>query len=166
MRTIFKSGIIFICSILFLHISVQAQTNFSGSYRLDKSKTEFDEAPDWIIPQGYQITQNNGDVTIVRDLLDPQLKQQRDTLRLKADGGVFHNDSYSGKKQSFTLKWDADQKGFVVTLHSVTPEGDVFADKTEHWTLSDEGKALSIVLDANQVSNGFKYTVKGYYSKR
>lgn len=146
--------------------TLKAQTNFSGSYSLDKQKTDFGPAPQWILPQSYTITQQGSAITIIRAMLDPQMQSHRDTLQLRADGSTFQNSSYSGKRQSFILTWAADKKSFTVTLHSVTPDGQPFANSTETWSLDDSGKLLLAERSVEQVSNGSKYTLKGYYDKK
>jgi len=161
-----KTTFLFLFTVCVLAGTVKAQTNFSGSYSLDKQKTDFGPAPQWILPQAYTITQQGANLIIIRDMLDPQSQQHRDTLQLKADGSVFQNASYSGKKQSFTLAWSTDQKSFTLTLHSVTPAGEPFLNMTETWSLDADGKTLVIDRNADQVSIRSKYSIKAYYTKQ
>lgn len=139
-----------------------AQSNFNGSYHLDKEKTQFGVAPVWVVPQDYTIRQNAHNLVIEESQLDPQSKPHRDTLNLSANGSVFQNFSYSHKTQKFTLAWDADGKGFTVTRHSFTDDGQPFLNTSDHWSKTDD-QTLTIETNVEQVSNHYKYKLILYY---
>jgi hypothetical protein len=148
-----------------LSATVFAQKNsFSGNWQINTQKTDFGKAPEWILPEKFTINQANNQITIIRLLHDPQLQAHVDTALLSYDNKVYENRSYSNKKQSYSLKWDADQKGFSITLHSLTDDNHPFSDITEKCSLSDDGKTLTINRKVEQAS-GLKYSIVAYYDK-
>jgi hypothetical protein len=158
--------LLFITAMLFTITTFAQQTNFSGNWKINTQKTDFASlhAPSYILPLKLNMVQENSKIIIIRLVDDPKMQEHIDSAVLSFDSKVYQSRSYSDKKQSYSLNWDDNQKGFTVILHSVTDDNKLFQDATEKWSLSEDGKTLIINRSVEQAS-GLKYSIVAYYDK-
>jgi hypothetical protein len=134
------------------------KTNFSGNWKLDTTKTQFGQAPKYMIPWKIKVDQQADDIVIMRTPLDTAMQEQavvKETLNF--NGSVFQQLS-GGKNVTTKIVWPDD--------HSFTLTRNGSLNATETWTLEDDGKTLFIDRFVEQTSNGFKYEIKCYYDKQ
>jgi len=148
-----------------LPLTLFAQTNFSGKWALDKTKTNLGEAPLYVLPQSFEIDQKPGELIIRRNAMDTQQATYSYSEVLPFDGSeskivIEHN----GTTRQTSLKWGADKKTFLLNSTSFTKDGVPGNRIAEDWSLADNGKTL-IVNRKTEQSNGVTFTIKAFYTK-
>jgi len=133
------------------------KTNFSGTWKLNKEKTEFGEAPIWIVPQSLTVTQQSDHLVLTRTSLNDQNKEQEPISETLTFNGKPFERTATGKTITTTVQWTNNQ--------SFNLERDGTTKATETWMLADSGKTLVIDRAVVQISNGYKYSIKCYYDK-
>lgn len=123
--------------VFLLALPALAATNFSGSWKLNTSKSDFGPMPP---PDS---------ATMKVDHQDPKLtvvnKQSRDgnefesTSNYTTDGKECTNE-FRGNPRKSVLKWEGD----VLVIESKGKFGDNEFTSTEKWALSADGKTLTI----------------------
>lgn len=141
------------------------QVNFSGTWSIDKTKTDFGSAPEYVLPRSFKIDQLKDMITIERVLLDGQLTEHPLKEILPFSEVPVETVTYTGGKRNSILKWNEDHNGFELSTKSMAASGAPGLIIKETWTLRDDGKMLSIERYVEQ-PNGQKYTIKGYYDKK
>lgn len=140
------------------------KTNFSGSYKVNKDKVNWGQAPEFILPRYIKVDQGKDKVIISRVPLDEDLKELSavaDTLDFK--GTIFTKTTVSGKTTS-VLKWLNDSS-FELSRQSIDQDGELAVSAIETWTLEDSGKTLIISRMVTQ-GDGLKYTTKAFYDRQ
>lgn len=163
-----KKNILHISLIILLAFATNTlfaqSTNFSGKWQINKTKTDFGQAPEWVLPKIYAVSNGKSAFIISRVTLDAQLNEHPSTETLTFDGKEALSTLYNGSKRTSSLKWSADQQSFTITASSVmnTNPGPKISDT---WSLSDNGKTL--VIDRTVVNpDGGTYSLKAYYDKQ
>ena len=144
-RIFFSIGIL---AILALNIgaSAAAKANFSGSWKLDKAKS--DGLPPGM-DQAMKVTHEGDSVNIETTLKGEQGEQTvPDSYILDGKEKDLQRGSAKGKR---TSKWTTDGNGFEVSenVTAETPEGEVKLQTTRKWTLAADGKTLTIEMKVN-----------------
>lgn len=146
--------------ILLLCSSIAAfaqKTNFSGTWLINKAKTDFNaaHAAEWVVPKIIKVEQQADKLTLTRISTDNQLRDQPPVIEiLDFDGSPFQRTS-SGSQVATTLHWLTDAS------FGLTRKGTQIA--TENWTLTDGGNSL--VIDRNVETSTGSYAIKCYYNK-
>jgi len=151
---------------LFITSASFAQTaNFSGKYVLDKAKTDFGQAPQWIIPKAIEVKQGKDSVRFTRVGLDTQMNEHPYTETLPFDGeAITTNVAFTQSQRTSSLVWTADKQSFTLKIDG-SRDGAPISSATEEWSLLDGGKLL--LVDRHVVMpNGFSYENKGYYDRQ
>jgi len=152
----------------FSSVFAQSPTNFNGTYTINKSKTDFrtdaGQAPDWVLPVKFKVTQSGNNVTIVRTIVDDRGVQSDRTY-------IFAGDTPSdittakGSKIHTTLQWNADKTAFTLDTKIADIDPQSSENFTEVWSLNNDSKLLVLDRNEEQLGNGLKYHIKGYYEK-
>jgi len=133
------------------------KSNFSGTWKLDTIRTTFGQGPSWTIPKKLTVAQHTDSLVLTRVNLNTQMQEQTPvTETLTFDGKPFQR-TIQETQVTTTLQWLEDNS------FKLTRNGNLNA--TETWRLEDSGKTLVVDRSVEQRSNGFKYTIKGYYNK-
>jgi hypothetical protein len=111
-----------ICLTSSLNTSSQ-QTDFSVEGTINKSKINFEQAPEWVLPKQFAVEQKSEQITIEQDLLDDQLQVHLFTEKLGFNGKEITRVSYTGTKKTSAPKWANDRKTFVFSSHSESATG-------------------------------------------
>jgi hypothetical protein len=145
--------------LLFLLISsgVFAQTNFSGKWVFNQTKSKIPERQDAQGgggPGGPGGPMGGGDRTVTQDeklLTVNQTMQSPDgetpmTNKYNLDGSVSENTFVMDMKRKSTLTWSADKKSITIVSKMVLDMGGDSREikESETWKLSDDGKTLFI----------------------
>jgi hypothetical protein len=141
------------------------QTDFSGTWVINKGKIQFGEAPEWVLPKGFTVSQQKDSMSIIRIMLDDQMGEHPFTETLTYDGKESHNTTFQQVKKTSTLLWIADGKSFVLTTTGITSDGKPGNASKEIWSLDDEGQTLIVDRSVKQ-ADGMEYTIKAYYDKK
>jgi hypothetical protein len=153
---------IFVISISFTLMTRTAmaqKTDFSGSYTIDTSKTNFGQAPKWTVSKNLKVSQQKSEVILSLTGLNEDLTERAPvTDSLAFDGTPFQRSAGDGLTTICILKWVSDQS-FVISRK--TGKRSV----SETWTLEDGGKSLVVERSVEQ-ANGLKYTIKCIYDRQ
>lgn len=127
-------------------VSAAAKPNFSGTWTLDAGKSE------GVRPGASEtmtVKQDGDKLTVERKSTGPQGGENTSTDTYSADnkeGDFTMNMMRNEVKGKRTSKWSADGKSLEVHDKASldTPNGAMTIDSTSTWTLSDDGKTLTI----------------------
>lgn len=149
------------CIIVSLIFSAQvfAQANFSGTWKLNESKSQFGGQPTGSVFSGLKVTQTDRSLTITgsRD------NGTSTTALYPMDGSNMTMPLDNGRKMAANLKWTADKTG-LTRYSAYYSQGDQpDYSSTEEWRLTDGGKALILTRTFNR--NGNAVTIKAVYDK-
>lgn len=154
----------FVILLLLLPLLGRAQKNvFSGKWVLNLRKTDFKQAPDWLLPKSLEVTQKNDAIIIQARVYDKDMVGHYYTETLPFDGTSRQTATYGSSKRTVSLKWDYGDKNFVLSVHAVTDQDDTGTDFTETWSLENDGKTLVLDRVATQYGD---YSIKAYYDKK
>ena len=133
-------------------IAASAKANFSGTWNLDKSRSE--GLPPTVKDQVMTVTQTDDKISIESKLTTEQGDQNvSDTYVLDGKPADFTSKGPGGieGKGKRTAKWSADGNGIDVTEEVTydTPNGAVAVNITRKWTLSPDGKTLTIEMNVS-----------------
>lgn len=145
-RNFMKGGVALLVLALGL-VAVAAKANFSGTWTLDKTKSE--GLPTAIKEQVLTVTQSEDKLTIESKLTTEQGEQTTsDVYTLDGKPADFTQKGPGGAegKGKRTAKWAADGNGIEVSeeINYETPNGTMAVNITRKWALSADGKTLTI----------------------
>ena len=157
-----KSIIIFVISISFTLMTRTAMAqkiDFSGSYTIDTSKTNFGQAPKWVVGKNLKVSQQKNRIILSIIGINEDLTERTPvTDSLQFDERPFQRPASDGLTTICTLKWVSDQS---LVISRKTGKRSI----SETWTLADDSKTLVIDRSVEQ-ADGFKYTIKCYYDRQ
>lgn len=146
-------------------LSAAAKANFTGTWTLDKSRSEG-------LPPGMDQV-----MTVVQT--DDKLNLETKVTTAEGEQAIADSYALTGQETEFTprggggmtgkgkrtAKWSADGNGIDVSEEAVfeTPEGPVTVQVTRKWTMAADGKTLTIELtfkDPNDTKTSKRIFVK------
>jgi hypothetical protein len=144
-------------------MSMAQHMDFSGKWNLNLQKTDFKQAPDWLLPKSLEIKQKNDAIIIEARVYDDHRVQHYYTEILSLDGTISTTFTYNNNKRIVSLRWNLDNKSFVLSVRPVTADDQFGPYFTETWSLENDGKTLVLDRVASQAND---YSVKAYYDKK
>ena len=154
------------------------KANFSGDWALDTEKSVFPAAPGGGGPPGgrgrgetkLKVTQTGTALTIVRTSPGRDGAEVLTTDNLTADGKESTSTGgREGSVRKVTAKWSDDQNTVVITTSTTMSfqGGDPMTiPGKETWSLSADGKVLTIDSERNSPMGGGATTSKLVYNKQ
>jgi hypothetical protein len=149
---------------------VADKANFGGNWALNEGKSELGDFGGRVAARKLKVDQKGDGITVART--SPGFNGGEDVTRtetLTFDGKATESTNTGGfgtSKRKSTIKWAGDEKSFAIT-YNVTFEGNdgpIVINGTETWTLSADGKVLTI--ETKSTSPQGEFTVKGVYDKQ
>ncbi len=133
-------------------VAASAKANFSGTWTLDKTKSE--GLPPALKDQVMTVTQTDDKLVIENKLTTEQGEtNQTDTYTLDGKPADFTAKGPGGLegKGKRTAKWTADGNAIDVSEEILfdTPQGSATVEITRKWTLSADGKTLQIDMNVS-----------------
>jgi len=141
------------------------KTDFSGTYVMNKTKTNLGPAPEWILPRYIKVEQQKKTVVIARTGLNQQLEEQppvADTLAF--DGAAFVRKVGGNNVVSSSLNWNTDTS-FEIDRKTINDMNIAVSTLKESWTLEEEGKTLVINREVVQ-ANGKAYQTRAVFDRQ
>lgn len=141
------------------------KTDFSGTYLLNKTKTDLGPAPEWILPRYITVAQQPEKCVINRTSLNQQLQEQvpvSDTLPFNS--AIVVKVLGNGKSADSRLAWNGDNS-FTITRTIRRADNMISGTTIEQWRLEEDGKVLILNRSVEQ-SNGMKYTTRAVYDRK
>lgn len=137
---------------------LHAQQPINGIYKINTTKTQFGEAPQWSLPLSLKLSDAHGKITIIRHIADQSGSESDRTLNF-GTGTTAAYSSPSGAQNKATLQWTAGHASLVLNN---TSTGLSFK---ETWSLADNGQTLVVDRHVEQ-PDGMQYDIKAYYDKQ
>jgi len=125
-----------------------ARTDFSGTWVLDKAKSEGLQGRMAGVDQTWAVTQDAKTVTIDKSFSggEQPIPSQKSTYNLDGSETSMEMTGRMPGKAALKAKWQGDGK--ILELNSVLKANiqgnDVTITTTEHWELADGGKTLKV----------------------
>lgn len=143
----------------------QAQSpDLSGKWQIDKTKTNFGRAPEYVLSHALNVTQTNSGLTVDRTQLNAQGEEKHYTQTLRLDGKSTQTITTNGNMETDSVQAHSSDS-LTLGTSARTPAGAPILNATETWTLEDNGHTLVIDRKVQQ-SSGMKFGIKGYYDKQ
>lgn len=127
--------------LLFASVGLMAQANFSGTWALNESKSNFGNSQFRMAANTLTITQDATQITSERTMQGPD-GEMKMSEKYKLDGSVSENKGFMDNVSKSTLTWSADKTS--VTITTAMSFGDQEFKTNQTWTLGDGGKLLTI----------------------
>ena len=124
-----------------------APTNFSGTWLLDKAKTEGLQGQAASVDQTWVVTQDAKTFTVEKNFSGGEQPRapQKSTYNLDGSETSLEMTGRMSGKAALKAKWQGDS---ILELSSVLKTNiqgnDVTITTTEHWELADGGKTLKV----------------------
>ncbi|MGH9932281.1 MAG: hypothetical protein ACREA9_24025 [Pyrinomonadaceae bacterium] len=125
-----------------------AGTNFSGTWVLDKAKSEDLQGRMANVDQEWAVTQDAKTLTVDKSFSggEQPIPSQKSTYNLDGSETSMEMTGRMPGKAALKAKWQGDGK--ILELNSVLKANvqgnDVTITTTEHWELADGGKTLKV----------------------
>ena len=146
-------------ALIIASVGVYGQSDFTGKWKLNKDKSEFNDTPGAPAAASLLVQQKAGTITFQRD--------ERRMEFLKVDSAAFVDIEEGDHTTRVSMKLSDDKKGFVETrvyTYPKTETGIVAAKKIRTWTLSGDKKVLTIT-DQILANNGDNYVMVLVYER-
>ncbi len=114
--------IVFLLSAVFFSTLLFAQTDFSGTWTLNTSKSQLGERS--FAPKSLVITQKGNEMT-VESLSEFQGQERTRTSKYTLDGKESVNPGFRDSEIKSKAAWSADKKSLTITSNFETPNGDM-----------------------------------------
>ncbi|MGN6177606.1 MAG: hypothetical protein ACTHNW_00380 [Mucilaginibacter sp.] len=138
--------------------------DFTGTWKINVSKSDFGGAPAYSLNKALKIVQSVNQIEIDRTSEDDKGADSTAVESAIYNGKPVQIKNNSGVVKEFTFNWSADGKALTEVFSYSNVSGEPMFQGKETLERSDDGKALIITRNVS-ASNGFQYTVKGYYDK-
>jgi hypothetical protein len=130
---------IILFALLFASVTIYGQSDFSGKWKLNSEKSEFNETPGTPAAAKLIVEQKNGTLTLQRN------GRAKEVLNIDSTASIEIKEGEN--KTNVSMKLAADKKGLIETRVYTYPEtetAEVAAKKIRTWTLSADKKTLTI----------------------
>ena len=155
-----------IFGMLVLAATVFAAPNFTGTWALDTAKSELPESGQGrgsFMAPAMTVTQDAASITVERTMTGRDGQERKTTTKLTPDGKVVTETNDRGSVDT-KASWDTATL-VVDTARKFEREGQTFEMKrSEKWTLSADGKELTIVFTQSSQRGDSKG--KAVYTKK
>ena len=133
---------------LLLTVQLSAQNgavNFSGSWALNESKSNFGDSPFRMAASILTIKQEGNNLSTERTVNSPDGQEMKMTGKYTMDGKECENTGFMDSKTKSTVKWSDDNKSITIASSTIfNMNGDNMEMKaSETWMLDGE-KTLKI----------------------
>jgi hypothetical protein len=124
-------------------VTMYGQADFTGSWKLNPEKSQFNNTPGAPAAGKLVVEQKNGTVSFQRNDRPKETLKIDSTASIEiSDGGIIE-----GSQTQITMKPTPDKKGLIETRTYTYPEEqtkEIAIKKTRTWTLSTDKKTLTI----------------------
>ncbi len=122
------------------------QTDFSGTWKLNESKSELGQFGARGVPSKMVIDQKTDVISFTRTAMNFQGEEATATEAMSFDGKESESLVFGTSKKKSTLKWATDSKDMVITSNiAFEMQGQsINISSVETWNLSADGKMITI----------------------
>jgi hypothetical protein len=144
---------------------IPQKTDFSGNWKINKTRMDFGRIPEYIMPTSFVIEQHADRILVEKTSLTHDNEEIKVTENLLFDGSVTKTDLPDGRKKMSNVKWNDNGKIIVWYSENQNADGTSIGKVTDSCILIDGGKTLIIQKSVKQ-SDGYSFTIKGFYEKQ
>lgn len=122
-----------------------AQTNFSGTWAFNESKSNFGESQFRFAATLMVVTQDANTLTVESTMPGRDGEEMKTSAKYTLDGKVSENPMFNSTRKS-TVTWSADKSSLIIASTMTLDMGGETREmkSTETWKLSEGGKLLSV----------------------
>jgi hypothetical protein len=137
-------------------VSAQSKANFSGTWILDKSRSDASQLLG--VSEGVEkdpnttmtmVVDQQGTTIMVTRVLKAQGEERRETHTYKTDGQETTNTGFRGESVVARTFWEGDKLVVVATRKMKVLVKELSVDSRGVWSLSPDGKTLTIDAKVN-----------------
>jgi hypothetical protein len=115
-----------------------AKPNFTGDWKMNVSKSDFGQMP---APDSVTYKVKHDDPKLANDTKQSGQFEMEQHLNYTTDGKESTNEGFQGSTMKSVAKWDGD----ILVIESKAQFGDNPVTITQKWSLSADGKNLTVV---------------------
>lgn len=122
-----------------------AQTNFSGTWAFNESKSNFGESQFRFAATLMVVTQDANTLTVESTMPGRDGEEMKTSAKYTLDGKVSENPMFNSTRKSI-VTWSADKSSLIIASTMTLDMGGETREmkSTETWKLSEGGKLLSV----------------------
>jgi len=122
-----------------------AQTNFSGTWAFNESKSNFGESQFRFAATLMVVTQDANTLTVESTMPGRDGEEMKTSAKYTLDGKVSENPMFNSTRKSI-VTWSADKSSLIIASTMTFDMGGETREmkSTETWKLSEGGKLLSV----------------------
>jgi hypothetical protein len=141
--------------------------NFTGSWKLNVSKSEFGDIPQYAAVKQYDVRQDADSVFIKRIVVDQNNAEKNVDESISLDGKPTVHELANKKKRISVITWSDDKKT-MTTKSSYTVAND--PDEIEYsviqsWIISEDN-SLRVTFKGYDLTDKKNFTIKLIYDKQ
>jgi len=147
-------------------VTFAQKQNFSGNWKINIEKSEFNGAPSYTAAKAYKIVQNDKTISIELTNVNQNNEEVLLSNKLTLDGKDNSSVTASKRTKTANVTWSKDAKMMIIkSQFSVTEQPDVLDYTTEqNWNLADDKKQLTV--KSTTVTKASEYTITAVYDKQ
>lgn len=142
---------------------MMAQTNFSGTWAFNESKSNFGDMQFRFAASIMVITQEGNNLTVESTMTGPDGTERKMTAKFTLDGQVSENQGLGNSVSKSVVTWSSDKAALsIATTMTFERDGQSIEFKPSvTWKLTDGGKGLILEnsFPTPDGSGDIKYTV-------
>ncbi len=147
---------------VFASATLMAQTNFSGTWGLNESKSNFGDSQFRFAATTLAVTQDAAVLSVESTMPGRDGGERKTSLKYKLDGSVSENPGFGDNVRKSTVAWSPDKTVLTITT-SFDMNGETMKS-SQIWKLSEGGKVL-LVENSFNGPNGEMKTTAAYDKK-
>lgn len=154
------------CAAMLLSFTAQVKPDLSGTWVLNKSKSDFGDSPAYVLQKQLDITGKNGTV-IINYTASTEAGKDSVFKLAYTPGKVLDNLTAEHRTQHFQATWTDNDQVFKIehsSSFSEKPDSEEY-HTVQRFQLSADGRELTLEKQV-KVYNGYSYAVTGVYDKR
>lgn len=140
--------------------SIAQKSNFSGTFKLNESKSTLGDGP---MRPAFQMIVNQDDSTLTteRKSIGRNGEERVQTYKYTLDGKICENKGFMNNVSKSKVTWSANQKSLTINTTIVfNRDGESMEMKSnEIWTISADGSTLNIESTRNSPMGEMKLTL-------
>jgi hypothetical protein len=161
----FRNGVLAMLVLMFTQ-GLFAQTNFSGSWAFNESKSNFGDSQFRFAATAMTVSQDANTLTVESTMLNRDGDEMKMSAKYALDGSVSENPMFNSTRKS-TAAWSADKTSLTISSVMTFDMGGETREmkSTETWKLADGGKVLMLESVRPSRDGGEMKTMAAYDKK-
>ncbi len=148
------------CVFLLSSAMIFAQANFSGSWKLNESKSNLGDAPFSFAATSMVVTQQGNNLTI--DSTQPGMDggEMKTSAKYTLDGNTCENQGFMDMIRKSVVTWSEDKSSIKIASTMNSDMGEMKSSET--WKLTENGKVLMVESVMPSMDGGEMKTTAAY----